>query len=537
MNFKIFGRAVCIKAKSFASKSKRSAKSYVSLFVAFMLIVGSGTAWFVSKQSLEVSTQTLKMNSENGIHDDSMRVRQKNILIPNFRLEEASSVDGRNIYFPASFKDNVSDAGDAQIVYEQETTADPNIMDLDSTRNNFKEQTKQMVYREGNAGDKNVRYAYSSADITASGSATNVWLKGYKLQVFDYDEANNTMSNIQTYQDQIDLHYADGGYPDGQVFPDTCPVRVAIIDDSGHTPKIFDPSAKVRNYVINTDAVYSIHTDGKPGDEGIKTTNLDSFSSYYYGTANPLFRIEAGHTINVTVVAWLEGSHPFAQQFAGKTMTLELEIETNVSQMEYVFLHDYTVGDDVSEPVTKDNYIYAQGLGVGHWISGNVILVMSYYDQYAQTYKSTVMTHMVKNQSYADEGCSYVATDDYTYMAAIPKYVNTKISFYRLSNTGSDSNGKVKDGTVFNSWHTYSGLGSQMNNTSKSWSNNLFGALAATRNISNTTNTYVHYYAIRGNGHSFVNHTHPDRYKNWLSPCVGYWGTESGPVDTGSTYN
>ncbi len=484
MKLRTLAKALLIKAKQKRENYRGIAKSYVSLFLVVILLVGSATAWFVSREGANISSDILKMTGTSEIRDDSSSKAVDEVIIPEFRLEEASSVDGRNLYFPASFSNNVSDV----------SSGIDTITDLQ-----LKTVTEGMVYREANAGDKNVRYAYADKTITSSGGKTDVWIKGYKIEIGD-----------NVYEDNIDIVY-ENGKPVNQKFPDSCPVRIAIISDSAETPKVIDPSALVKSYAENTDAVYYITQEGKPTTQ---KTNLDAFSSFYYGTENPLFTIEAGKSLNFTIVAWLEGTHKNARAFEGKKMSVEVEIETNVSEMEMIYLHDNTVGDEYDN-ITKDNYKEAadwkggNGQPSGHWLSNNVVIAMSYYDTVDKTYKTTVM--------------SKVKGENYLYQAAIPMHVKTDISFYRLSTTDDKD---VDKGTVYNSWHTYSNVYDQMTDKAKDWSDKLFGKPSSTRG------NYVHYYAIRGNGHGLVDHNASDRHAKWLSPCVGYWGTESGPVQT-----
>lgn len=499
MKLRTFFQALSIKLQKKCKSVRLTAKSYVSLFIVVVLIVGVTTAWFSARNDTsDVTSQTLKMTGSSGITDDQMRVKQTEVVIPNFRLEEASSVDGRNIYFPATFTKNASETN-----YSGDNTVD-----------NLDTQTKKLAFREGNAGDKNVRYAYKGVDIAAtSGQDTNVWLKGYKVTV-----GNNV------YQDKIDLYYdnttnTSGTKPTGQYFPDTCPVRIAIIDDSGHTPKVFDPSARIKDdkFITNTKAIYSITTEGKPTTE---ETNLDSFSSYYYGTDNPLFVVPSGHTINLTVVAWLEGSHPCAKDYIGQEMNVEIEIETNVSEMEMVYLHDWTVGD-TDNSVTSSNWRDKQQ----HWVyGGNEPMAMQYFDSAANTYKTTIMKK----------------ASNYTYQAAIPKSITTKISFYRINDTYNETEliptnpnssqiQKCPYGAVFNSWHTYQGVNSALKDSIKNSNWKVLGDLKEDR-LNSAGDTYTHYYMIRGNGYGEVDHNAAGRYEQWLSPCIGYWGTASGPV-------
>lgn len=512
MDLKTALKAFCIKFSQAKHRRKKTAKSYVSLFIVMLLAIGGTAAWLTAKESIQIGSPILEMKSSSGMQDDQLQTYEKDVVVQNFRMEEASSVDGRNIFFPSSFKNNASDAENAAVVMHTEYTnsSDNNkIINFEATNNNMDTQTKAMSFREGNAGDKMIRYAYADTDVNSNGSLTNVWIKGYKVQIGD-----------SVYQDKINLSYT-GNTPTGQNFPAdyTCPVRIAIIDDSGHTPRVFDPSARLDSYVNNTNAVYRINTEGKPDT---KETKLRSFSSFYYGTNNPLFTIEPGKSIRLTVVAWLEGTHPRAKEYVGKELTFEIEIETNVNEMEEIYLHDWTIGDKHTN-FGKDKVREAHTWEGGNWLSGDVNIVMSYYDTFGDdddstgSWKSTVMTDAGTDSN----GCKQ-------YKTAIPKYVNTKISFYRLSEHGDD----VFDGTIFNSWHTYVGVRNNMNTDIKGHSDwELLGDIAEYRSIGNTARNYTHYYALRGNDYSVVAHNASDRYTKWLSPCIGYWGTANGPVD------
>lgn len=520
MDLKKLGKAISIKAKKSRKRLKGAAKSYVSLFIVVTLVVVGTISWFTAKDQIGIDTPLMEFNTSSGIHDSEMQTLQTEIEIPYFKLEEASSVDGRNIYFPSTFFDNASDTADAQVSRSAGANSPDVLVNWSTTNSNMQTQTLAMRYREANAGDKNVRYAYGAADINSAGSETNVWIKGYKVVIGNSaNDVQNETSSCFIYHDKIDINST---YTNQTFFPSTssgqeyysCPVRIAIIDDSGHTPRIFDPSAKLADYVEKTYAIYSVTSNGTPTLRD--TTNLESFASYYYGTDNPLFTIEPGHSVNMTVVAWLEGTHPFAKEFAGKYMSFSFEVETNVTQMEEIYLHDWTIGDD-NTGVNFNNYIEAGKTWNGHsWLSGNVNIAMQYYDEFAETYKTVEMTKMSTTDSQGHT----------VYKAAIPIYVKTDISFYRLSKNGDD----VYPGTVYNSWHTFAGVNSKLSSTASGWKDAILGDLRESRLITNSTACYTDYYAIRGNGYSTVAHNDGSRYTKWLSPCVGYWGTSSYPI-------
>ena len=538
MDFKLLKKAVSQKTKNMRKLFKGATKSYVSLFLVITLVVVGTSAWLIAKDSINITTPMMELQSSNGIHDDQMQTRHTELVIPSFRLEEASSVDGRNIYFPVSTTNNVNDATWNGVVTTTSSSSSDTLVNWGNkdtsgtTLYNMYTQTNNMRFREGNAGDKNVRYAYVDTTINAAGGTTKVWLKGYTVKL-----------GTNEYKDQIAVSYdSTTGKLNKQSFPTpySCPIRVAIIDDSGHTPKVFDPAARITEYANNTYAVKSVTADGVPTTQ---LTELKSFSEYYYGTDNPLFTIDPGKSVNMTVVAWLEGTHPFARNFMDKTMTITLEIETNVSQMESIYLHDWTVGDtynDVYGDVTQSNYIAAANVNEdpvhGLWLASNgVDVAMSYYDQFADTNKTTIMTELNGSNTTAEErtaqGLNSSGKDAQgrtVYRAAIPKYVTTQISFYRLSKINDD----VIPGTVFNAWHTYEGVNNHLSTTAAGWkgSSGLNSNLKENRTISGSSTNYVHYYAIRGNGNGNVLHNASDRYSKWLAPGIGYWGTRTAPV-------
>lgn len=546
MDLKLLKKAIAKKAHNKRNLFKGAAKSYVSLFLVGTLVAVGTVSWLIAKDNVSIETPVMELKSANGIHDDQMQTRHTELTIPEFRLEEASSIDGRNIYFPVSTVNNVNDATAAVVATTKASESSDTLVNWTTTNSNMKAQTEAMRFREGNAGDKNKRYAYVDTTINAAGGTTKVWLKGYNIKL-----------GSNEYKDEIEISYNASGKPTGQSFPNpySCPIRIAIIDDSGHTPKVFDPAAKITEYANNTYAVMSVNSEGVPTT---RLTSLKSFSEYYYGTNNPLFEIEPGHSINMTVVAWLEGTHPYARNFIGQTMTVSLEIETNVSAMEDIYLHDWTIGDtynDYQGNVTQSNYIDAGNYTKvesgevkcqGKWLaSDGVDIAMSYYDQYANTYKTVMMTELDStNITAADmqtQGINSSGKDAQgrtVYRAAIPKYVSTKISFYRLSKVSDD----VYPGTVFNAWHTYgeknaqgvitSSVNDHLSSTASGWigSSGLNCALKIDRTITGAATNYQHYYALRGNGNGHVTHNNPNRYELWLGPGIGYWGTKSAPV-------
>lgn len=537
MNLRLLFKAILIKGKKSNKSKKLIAASYVSLFLAVFLIVVSAVSWFTASSSVTIESETLSMRGASGMRNDKNNRNLNEIVIPSFTLEEASSVDGRNIFFPTSMFNNISeDDGSGTQTKNIPTGSGNNVKQVTVTKDP-KTQTANMVFRDATAGDKCQRYAYAEAALNSAKDNTNVWIRGYKVEIAD--DVNGT--NKIVYEDKLEI----GKNLDSQTVPQDCPVRIAIISDSGDDFKVIDPSAIVKDYAINTDAVYSISAEGVPTQH---RTLLDAFSSFYYGTKNPLFTLDAGESKDIAVIAWLEGSHSNARNFEGKKLSIEITIETNVSDMGMVYFHDYTSGDSTNllngtaENTTKDNYRNVADNGVsditgahtGHWLANdNAIIVMTYLDTSSGEYKSAPMTHL-PNGHLSDDGV-VTAIDDYTYCAAIKSDVVTDISFYRLAPFVDYQNNStnILKGNVYNAWHTRSGINSKLSNDAKSWRDTFgLGNLleSRTKETNGDTETYWHYFAIRGNGHGVVDSTASDRYTKWLSPCVGYWGDNSGTV-------
>jgi hypothetical protein len=142
--------------------------------------------------------------------------------------------------------------------------------------------------------------------------------------------------------------------------------------------------------------------------------------------------------------------------------------------------------------------------------------------------KTAVMTKLPLGQT-SDDG-HVTAVDNYTYYAAIPSEVVTDISFYRLASLDDyeDNPKYILKGNIYNSWHTRSTY--NLSSTASSWVTAFgLGNMLTSRQKGGTT--FWHYHAIRGNGYSQV-HASSDnqKYLKWLSPCVGYWGTNNGSV-------
>lgn len=471
MRFRYFLRALAVKTKRRCRPDRRLAKSYASLFMVLILVLTFSFAWFTKRNTARMGTNLLEFQSASSLRINKDKSIANKITIPAFTLDETSSVDGRNIYFPlgASFTT---------------TTAD-------------------MFFREGNMGDENVHYVYKDFPLKGTSGNTPVYIKSYKITVADPAGATGTDTSVNgIYQDELKVENDSNGKPLRQLRPpNQCPIRLAFIADSGVRPVVIDPSAQVVDYADNSNAVTLVDDNGVPQ---LQQTAADSFSTYYY-EHTPLFVIPGGQTLNVTLVVWLEGTLENSDKYIGKEISVDIDIESNFAEMDTITFVDGSYGDTDS---------------TRYWVSnpdsfGEPIIACSYEDPFSEeTPKRWKTVIMRKTKDKTDSNGA-------EWQAEIPKKAYTNISFYRLTRQNGSN-----QATIYNAWHTRTGVGSMTNsNIPNYWYTK--GSLQESRRFLDTsTNTYYNslvYTAVHGNKYSTTS-VESQR----LSPCIGYWSYDPG---------
>lgn len=470
MRAKMILKALSIKAKQRQPLRRKLAKSYVSLFLVMLIALTTVAAWFTEREAAHLLSENLEFQSASSLRINKDQYSANRITIPAFTLDEASSLDGRNIYFPLG--------------------------------ESFTEETARMFFREGNKGDENVHYVYKNFELKGTSGNTPVYIKSYKITVGD-----------DVYEDELKVVDDSNGKPNHQVKPpDHCPIRLAFIADSGVKPVVIDPSAQVINYVDNSSgAVSLVDENGVPTLEGTYPDyNWNAFSTYYY-EHTPLFVIPGGQTLNVTLVVWLEGSLENSQSYIGKEISVDIDIESNFAAMDTIKFVDASVGDDDSSDSAR------------YWVSDkdsqgySIILACSYEDPYSEETPKRWKTVIMRQTKEGEKGVTGGEWE-----CEIPKKAVTNISFYRL--TGQNGSSQA---TIYNAWYTRANVMNMINSSinNSSWLTN--GDLQNTRTfLDASTNTYdnaLTYTAIHGNGYSSTS-VESER----LSPCVGYWNYTPG---------
>lgn len=426
---------------------KKLAISYVSLFLVFTLVLVTTVAWFTVKDRASINSQPFSLESSAALRvNDGQEDLSNHLVVKGFKLEEASSVDGRNMFFPSE--------------------------------GNFKDSTSAMKFREGTAGDRNKTYVYKDFKLNADSDMTNVYIKGYNITIVSAD--GKTV--LGKFDGSTEIIRNDKGVPVDQKVYDPCPLRLAFITDSSKTPTVIDPSALIDEHAKNYNAVSSTNMDGSPAT---KLSSCKTFSDFYFYSGESLFTLLGQKPLDVTLVAWFEGAYEdqsVYDKYAGASVTIDVELESNYNDMEAVTFIDKTRGDKGENTP---------------WIKTDDCIVTMQYKDTDTTQKTVVMKYLGSVDGYN------------TWTAALPKDVTTDISFFRFSTTNN---------IIYNSWHTKENVNGELSSTAQGWivNNEDLYPLQESRIVNG--NRSLVYTAKRGNGYGVTVDT-----AQRLSPCIGYW--------------
>lgn len=471
------------------NNTKKVTTSYVALFLVLSIFAVSTFSWFTIRDTATIDSDPFSLESAAGMRVNKGEEIRNTITVKQAKLKEASSVDGRNMFFPVDR--GYGDKGQSV-------------------------DTSEMKFREGTVGDKNDGYIYSDFTLTGqTGGQVEVYVKSYKVQVH-----NRNTNKDEVYDGATHITVDGNSKPSTYLaYQNPCPIRIAFIRNSAEASTVIDPTAIIDNYADECQAVSSVNSLGSATTTKAKGR---SFSDYYFGTGAPLFTLDGLKSQNITMVAWLEATGENCDAYEGQDVSITVELESNWKDMEYVTFVDKTKGDADDDENTELRWVGNAGC----------FLVMTYYDENFQNPKSVVMSESKSDGKKPIEWIAY-----------LPKDKITNISFMRYSKVKEkiklDGTNDVEVGRIYNVWHTTaevntwiaankSGNGEKAFNWSHEINKNglqTYRTDDGTKN-GNKENTY---YAVHGNGYGDT----PTVAEN-VAPCIGYWGTTY-PNSSGSS--
>ncbi|WP_440450332.1 hypothetical protein [Ruminococcus bromii] len=471
------------------NNTKKVTTSYVALFLVLSIFAVSTFSWFTIRDTATIDSDPFSLESAAGMRVNKGEEIRNTITVKQAKLKEASSVDGRNMFFPVDR--GYGDKGQSV-------------------------DTNEMKFREGTVGDKNNGYIYSDFTLTGqTGGQVEVYVKSYKVEV-----KNKNTGNTEVYDGATHITVDNNSKPSTYLaYQNPCPIRIAFIRNSAEASTVIDPTAIIDNYADECQAVSSVNSLGSATTTKAKGR---SFSDYYFGTGAPLFTLDGLKSQNITMVAWLEATGENCDAYEGQDVSITVELESNWKDMEYVTFVDKTKGDADNDQDTELRWVGNAGC----------FLVMTYYDENFQNPKSVVMSESKSDGKKPIEWIAY-----------LPKDKITNISFMRYSKVKEkiklDGTNDVEVGRIYNVWHTTADVNTwiaanKSGNGKKAydWSLDINKNGLQTYRTDNGTatgNKENTYYAVHGNGYGDT----PTVAEN-VAPCIGYWGTKYANSSGGS---
>lgn len=244
--------------KNTARKKSRTALfAVVALIEILVLLMNVTYSWVPSQEYAGVIGNDLSITASSGVKIQCEGNYSGNVQLNNYTLSQATSVDGRTIFFPTAGK---------------------------STKNN---NTNEMKFREGNASDVNNNYICVDftirADDASAGKTMPVWFDGDHT----YVKKNGSESGTEA-------------------------IRVAFYENNGSTPQVFaGNTAKGQQRAYSPVNAINKAQGGTPRvitDNQQAKAFGDNFFVSETQTGNALFVLQPSEVKHITMIVWLEGT-------------------------------------------------------------------------------------------------------------------------------------------------------------------------------------------------------------------------------------
>ena len=247
----------------------------ISLFIAVTVFVTSSVSWFSIKTS-KLNAGQFTLECGKGLRVNDSGTSDFNLSDVDKYILPASSVDGRNIFFPTDGTD-------------------------------FSKKTEEITYRAATVGDKNENYIQIDFTLTA--------------------QANNTALYIDEDKTSLALSL-NGGTPNTTY---AAPLRLAIWSSATGEDGVYNPPV-VFNPTNKTYSVPAVKTvDHSSGElQSTYPQVAHCFKDYSYG-GEPLATLSKGEETHFSIIIWLEGADPRCTWDKVHSRDIELSIAFTTS--------------------------------------------------------------------------------------------------------------------------------------------------------------------------------------------------------------
>lgn len=290
--------------------------SVISLFIVMAVFITSSTAWFTIKTS-QLNASRFELECGKGLRVNDSGTSEFNLTKVAKYITPASSVNGRNLFFPADGTD-------------------------------FSSKTETLTYRSATVGDKNENYIQIDFKLTAQENNTAIYI--------NTDHTSMSVTRGETTSTTL-----------------AAPLRMAIwsdtVDDEGMPtqPVIFNPTGTT----YTTAAVESIdRSSGTLNNLGRQVSH--AFSDYAYG-GDPIATLKKGVETKFSILIWLEGADRKCtwDRMQSQDINLEIAFTTSWDKTQVIRFKDATGSNDATGWV-KEKIAAGYGLTLHYENSGDV---------------------------------------------------------------------------------------------------------------------------------------------------------------------
>lgn len=266
--------------------------SAIALLLIAVMVAGVSYSWTEGGNKGNVHGNDIVISTGSSL---TMRQDGKvtnSIIIPAGTLEETSSADGRNFFFPLV--------------------------------SNKKNTTSDMIFREGIPADENKRYVSVDFELQAGDKPTPVYLgAGTIIQC-----KNNAVLNA---------------------------LRMSFNLNDGSDPIVFKPNQMPGVHEAVTYSPITAITGAGAATTGTTATKAYGDFYYRGKNSLPLFDLEPNETLNITLTLWLEGTEFSGKDIKGSELSVFIDFTTTVDDLiKYNFVDNTHGYNSVTEYWVSD---------------------------------------------------------------------------------------------------------------------------------------------------------------------------------------
>lgn len=277
--------------------------SLISLSIALAIFITGTFSWFsINTAKLDAGQYTLQCGKGLRVNDSGTSDFKISDL--DKYITPASSVDGRNLFFPTDGTD-------------------------------FSKETESITYRSANVGDKNKNYVQIDFTLTAQENNTALYIND-DITSLTVTPKNGTASTTLA-----------------------APLRVAIWagtqadNEAPNAPVVFNPTGRT----FNTAAVSSVDSaSGTLLNTGRQTSH--AFTDYAYG-GSPVATLSKGIETKLSIILWLEGADPKSsklQTYESYDIDFNIAFTTSWDKTQVIRFKDSTTDNWVKNKINNDGY-------------------------------------------------------------------------------------------------------------------------------------------------------------------------------------